>query len=469
MPRRSGQNGITCMRPTAPAGDTAQRSKRLSTSMTAMTRPGGKRASPRRCVSQYTCLRISRRSSFSLTMRRSRGSISVYQTAESYWSVKHCAWAIAFATTACSCGSRCWSARAGWRTAAPRAASAMTRSGRTRTLRVAGSGPETRAHEGERVVRGELGARAIASLAVFESAGIEAAIRHHQAVRDAQQLGIGELDARARVTVVVQDLDPGGGELGIQAVADFADTRGFLQVQGYQHYLEGRDRCGPDDAALIVVLLDGRGHDARHTDTVAAHVQGGFAARLIEHQRLHRLAVLAAQLEDVTHLDTARDLQSPVAGRAGVALDDVAQVRSRGAGHIPLPVHARQMHVLLVRAAHEVRECECAVIGIHAAIQSHQADVTGLRAGGLEDALRARHPQRARHALEPLRLEGDQTAITAQHQGHDLVPTALDNEGLHAARGVHLQEARELGDGARSEEHTSELQSQSNLVCRLLL
>src|SRR2546427_3148026 len=29
--------------------------------------------------------------------------------------------------------------------------------------------------------------------------------------------------------------------------------------------------------------------------------------------------------------------------------------------------------------------------------------------------------------------------------------------------------AREQGGGARSEEHTSELQSQSNLVCRLLL
>src|SRR5882672_509227 len=280
MPRRSGQNGITCMRPTAPAGDTAQRSKRLSISMTAMTRPGGKRASPRRCVSQYTCLRISRRSSFSLTMRRSRGSISVYQTAESYWSVKHCAWTIALAITACSCGSRCWSARAG----CAKAASAMTSSGRTRGARIAGSGRQTGAHEGGRLIRGELGARAVAPLAVFESAGIEAAIRHHQAVRDAQQLGIGELDARARVTVVVQDLDSGGGELGIQAVADFADTRGFLQVQGYQHYLEGRDRCGPDDAALIVVLFDGRGHDARHSDTVAAHVQGGFAARLIEHQ-----------------------------------------------------------------------------------------------------------------------------------------------------------------------------------------
>src|SRR2546430_8204484 len=42
-------------------------------------------------------------------------------------------------------------------------------------------------------------------------------------------------------------------------------------------------------------------------------------------------------------------------------------------------------------------------------------------------------------------------------------------------RAHHLQPARRQGggagdgDGGRSEEHTSELQSQSNLVCRLLL
>src|SRR2546429_2391024 len=282
MPRRSGQNGITCMRPTAPAGDTAQRLKRLSTSMSAMTRPGGKRASPGRCVSQYTCLRISRRSSFSLMMRRSRGCISVYQTAESYWSVKHCASAIAFATTDCSCGSRCPSARAARGTPTPSAASATTRNRRTRAAGVAASSPQARAHELERAVRGELGARALAPLAVLESARLHAAIRHHQPVRDPEQLGVGELDARARVTVVVQHLDSGGGKLGIQAVADLADTSGFLQVQGYEDHLKGRDRRRPDDAALIVGLFDGRGHDARHTDTVAAHVERGLAARRSE-------------------------------------------------------------------------------------------------------------------------------------------------------------------------------------------
>src|SRR2546427_8863049 len=37
------------------------------------------------------------------------------------------------------------------------------------------------------------------------------------------------------------------------------------------------------------------------------------------------------------------------------------------------------------------------------------------------------------------------------------------------ARGEVLRHARQFRFGPRSEEHTSELQSQSNLVCRLLL
>src|SRR2546427_13028169 len=40
--------------------------------------------------------------------------------------------------------------------------------------------------------------------------------------------------------------------------------------------------------------------------------------------------------------------------------------------------------------------------------------------------------------------------------------------GVHRACG-HGKLRRDDGTGARSEEHTSELQSQSNLVCRLLL
>src|SRR5688572_31869399 len=67
-----------------------------------------------------------------------------------------------------------------------------------------------------------------------------------------------------------------------------------------------------------------------------------------------------------------------------------------------------------------------------------------------------------------------------QPSEHDELPASSSQVSDHRHRGVGrvgdtgLTEARSLiqpasGVPARSEEHTSELQSQSNLVCRLLL
>src|SRR2546427_11616184 len=60
---------------------------------------------------------------------------------------------------------------------------------------------------------------------------------------------------------------------------------------------------------------------------------------------------------------------------------------------------------------------------------------------------------------------------------HDALPISLDPCAAHAVHGLHHGAVGEGGvrleverlDLPRSEEHTSELQSQSNLVCRLLL
>src|SRR5256886_11930069 len=46
---------------------------------------------------------------------------------------------------------------------------------------------------------------------------------------------------------------------------------------------------------------------------------------------------------------------------------------------------------------------------------------------------------------------------------------AFDEEALRVVRGSVYRPARNESRAVRSEEHTSELQSQSNLVCRLLL
>src|SRR4029450_3610652 len=65
------------------------------------------------------------------------------------------------------------------------------------------------------------------------------------------------------------------------------------------------DRFGPDDAALVVPLLDGSTQNARDPDAVAARLQQVGPACLVEIGRAHRTAVLGAEVEHMAHLDAA--------------------------------------------------------------------------------------------------------------------------------------------------------------------
>ncbi|WP_394327202.1 aminoacyl--tRNA ligase-related protein, partial [Enterobacter cloacae] len=48
----------------------------------------------------------------------------------------------------------------------------------------------------------------------------------------------------------------------------------FVHVHWQDRHLERRDVIRPDNATLVVVLLNRRSHHARYPDTVAAHGQG---------------------------------------------------------------------------------------------------------------------------------------------------------------------------------------------------
>ena len=57
------------------------------------------------------------------------------------------------------------------------------------------------------------------------------------------------------------------------------------------------DGVRPDDPVVVVVLFDRGGRDTAHPDAVAPHFQGARAAVLVEAYRVHRFAVLAADLD----------------------------------------------------------------------------------------------------------------------------------------------------------------------------
>src|SRR2546430_9178467 len=61
------------------------------------------------------------------------------------------------------------------------------------------------------------------------------------------------------------------------------------------------------------------------------------------------------------------------------------------------------------------------------------------------------------------------TLFRSQHANVRRVEMLVRGEEHAVAVAAAVREVAEPADGERSEEHTSELQSQSNLVCRLLL
>src|SRR6185312_12372362 len=276
---------------------------------------------------------------------------------------------MACATTSRSSGSRCWSARA-----LPPSSRAVAR-----TALRSQSGSQTRANESERIGCGKFRALRVSSMTILKLSRLQAALAHDEPVGDSEQLGIGKLDPRPCVTVVVQHLDSACGERRVEPIGRFPHAGGFLLADGNQDHLERGDRLRPDDPALIVILLDGCGNDPCHTDAITAHVHDHLAAALIENQALHGLAVFAAQLEDMTHLDAPYHLESPAAGGTGIAVHDVSEVGCDSALDVPAPVSPGVVHLVLVGAANEVRERQSTVIRVQATAEPDGSKGAGLR------------------------------------------------------------------------------------------
>ena len=61
------------------------------------------------------------------------------------------------------------------------------------------------------------------AVAVFELAGGDAAVAHDHAVRDTDELGVRELDARTLVAIVEQNVDSRGQQFVVEAFGSFTD------------------------------------------------------------------------------------------------------------------------------------------------------------------------------------------------------------------------------------------------------
>src|SRR5580658_7390237 len=119
----------------------------------------------------------------------------VNQTAESYLSAEHCASLMACCTTARSSGSCCGGAAA--------AATASWDSSRAASKPEQRSDLQAAANERQCIMRGKVLAVRSASMTVLQCPGLDPALTDDDAMRNADQLGVGELDAGSGVAIVV--------------------------------------------------------------------------------------------------------------------------------------------------------------------------------------------------------------------------------------------------------------------------
>ncbi len=190
---------------------------------------------------------------------------------------------------------------------------------------------------------------------VFDLALLQSALADHDAMRNADQFHVGEHHARPLVAVVEQHVEAGGREIGVKFFRGLAHGRAFAHADRHDREFERRHRQRPDDAALVVVLLDRRGDDARDADAVTAHFHRLLFAGFVEKRAFQRRGILGAQLEDMADFDAAADVERALAVGAQVAGDDIADVGNHGRlRQIAAPVDTGVMLAVLVCAADEI-------------------------------------------------------------------------------------------------------------------
>src|SRR5436305_2657007 len=206
--------------------------------------------------------------------------------------------------------------------------------------RSAGALPSELLHLDARLLTGRTAAH-------VDRAVAEALLARGDPARDAEEVGVRELLARAGLAIVEEDAAASPLERRCRPLGDLlrADERHDVVV-------ERRNRLGPHDALLVVVLFDHRCHRPRRADPVAAHHDRMLPARLVQVRCLERHRVIGAQFEDVPNLDRRLDVEPSSAPRAGVPLLDLPEV-GPGAG---LPVAARlgpdEVPAVAVRPGH---------------------------------------------------------------------------------------------------------------------
>src|SRR5262249_38904925 len=197
----------------------------------------------------------------------------------------------------------------------------------------------------------------------LDAAARERARAHGDPHGKSDQIRVLELDAWALLAVVEQRIHAGALEcvregLGRLPQGDVAHA--------HRHDVRAvrRERRRPDDAGIVVVLLDGRGDGPRDADAVAPHLDRPFLAVGAEEGGPHRLRVLRAEEEHLPNLDAAMGGERPgVAARAGITAVRLPEIRELYAREVAGLVEVDDVLVGAIRARHRAADAAQRGIG----------------------------------------------------------------------------------------------------------
>ena len=173
------------------------------------------------------------------------------------------------------------------------------------------------------------------------------AASHHHPPGDAQQVGVLELDTGPLIAVIEQGIEAGVQQAGVELFAQLA-LAGLLEVGNHHDHLKGGNRHGPTDAIAVVVLFHGGLGQARDANAVAAHRQGFLGSAFVGEAGAEGFGILAAQLENVAHLDAAGGregllgiVEAAIARLGGAKIDHLRlELQARPAGSDPVKIRA---------------------------------------------------------------------------------------------------------------------------------
>ena len=172
----------------------------------------------------------------------------------------------------------------------------------------------------------------------------------HDDRRHPEQLGVLELHARRdAAAVVVEDVET----LRHQVVGERLGRveHRVVLAGGHQVHVDGSHRARPAEPDVVEGRLGDRGDRPGRPDAVGPHRDHDLLAVLVEHLEVERLGVLAAELEDVAHLDAARgDQGAAVVVRARVALAHRGGLDRAVAGEVAAGDEVEDVPARLVRA-----------------------------------------------------------------------------------------------------------------------